>query len=123
MLIVRSDMEVHYIGGVLTPGALFRELDLLREVVSLRTDRLEGFKLVEKNVGAREKKDFVAFLKKIEETFAENISHFLSWSLSFSEQVTYSISGDANRSYLCSLHVVLLEEDEFSGHNLADMVR
>jgi len=123
MMVVKSDLEIQYIGGVLNDKSLRREMELIKEQISLRKDHLEGFKVVDRNISAREKKEFISFLKKMEETFAENLSFFLSWKLEFSEQVTYSLSGEAVRHYSCDLKVMLLEENEGYGDNLADMVR
>lgn len=35
------------------------------------------------------------FLREMDKTFAENLTHYLSWRLEFSEEVDYGVSATA----------------------------
>ena len=51
------------------------------------------------------------FIKKIDQTFAENLKYSISWKVELTEKTTYGIKGDAKRTFICELYLICLDKN------------
>jgi hypothetical protein len=67
--------------------------------------------------------DFLEYMKNIEQTFVENLTHFLTWKIEFSEEIDYDLKGTATRLWKCNILVIVYESDIMFADTFCDMAK
>lgn len=63
------------------------------------------------------------FMRDVEKTFEENMSHYLTWKIEFSEEIDYSLQSTATRVWKCCVLVIVYDYDVLFADTLCDMAR
>lgn len=119
-MIVNREGTIYHIGAKMDEELLGKHVEFLREQPVFAMDVLENFVLVKANVNDYSKDMLLDFLRKIDYTFADNLRYAISWRLDFTERISYSIKGDASRTYLCDFFLISLDKNHSSLKRIVD---
>eukprot|EP00347_Sterkiella_histriomuscorum_P004572 403359952 len=110
-LVINSNLIIYFMGLPMQPHNMKNHIDFLLQYDRVLYDEVKNFALVKTNINDYQKVRVLEFLKNIQSTFAENLKFTISWRIDFAERISYSIKGDAKRSFYCEAFFISLEQD------------
>lgn len=61
------------------------------------------------------------YFKYIDQVYEEPLAKAVSWRLDFLERTSYSVKGDAQRSFACEIFLITIDDEEHEG--LRDLIQ
>lgn len=108
-MIITKDCMISYVGPKLDNDKLLCHLDYLSVQSHAVYDEIKNFKLVHSNVDNKQKFALMDYFKYIEQVYEEPMSKAVSWRLDFLERTSYSVKGDAQRSFACEIFLITID--------------
>ena len=105
-MIIRKDGTIHYLGNRLDDEILYHIVEHLSLQPFTQCDEIKNFKLVRSSVDHSQKNQLMLFIKKLEQCYSDILALPISWKIEFTERTSYTVKGDAKRSFVCEISLI-----------------
>ncbi|CDW82361.1 UNKNOWN [Stylonychia lemnae] len=110
-MIINSNQVIYFIGQPFARDVLVKHMFYLQQYERIIYDEVKNFIMVKCNINELQRVRVLEYMKNINASFTDNLKFAISWRVDFAERISYSVKGDAKRSFYCDMFLISLEEN------------